>query len=109
MDDFACTNSCSTSTPPVGTYRYLELIDYVHNTGSSDWATINGSGYKVASSTFTVSSSTGGGGGGGGGGYSTTTPSFELTGVIMDYQFTFWLGSMGFLLALWILKRYIFD
>lgn len=33
----------------------------------------------------------------------------EITGMIMDYLFTFWLGVMPLLLGLWIIKKTIFD
>lgn len=33
----------------------------------------------------------------------------DVTGGILGWMFLFWIGGIGFLLPLWILKRWIFD
>lgn len=33
----------------------------------------------------------------------------DITGGILTWMFSFWIGALGAVLPLWILKRWIFD
>jgi len=39
----------------------------------------------------------------------TLEESYSITNQLISYQFSFFLGALGLLLSIWIIKRWIYD